>query len=255
LEGSLVLPLQQKIPTQGHAFLDEDGGYRAQHSTGYRVEGILSFSEGHSQVAGNLSTKPEGGWCTLNTTVIKDLSVLEILTADKVVGQIITNHPANGDVPTVSFLGTRYENLRIAGYPVELKMNLDILGDKPANDASYTEDSGVLSRVSKQHESFRQAGSLPAEAAERYNQQIARRRSAEVIECSIVDQAFGQYPGYSHGNHIWVPEFGLITLGKLTVSLDSKRRTTVELTMIGLKLGCAIHAEVEIGSSGCNGVG
>ena len=61
--------------------------------------------------------KPGHGWATLTTVVVDDLNVLEVLTADRVVGQIITDYPLEGYVPAVSFLGTRFDNLRIAGHP------------------------------------------------------------------------------------------------------------------------------------------
>ena len=82
-EGSLNLPLVQQIQPQSHAVLPAEGGYRAQHSAGYRLEGVLSYGAAHSQVAGNLGTKPGQGWETLSTTVIEDLNVLEVLTADR----------------------------------------------------------------------------------------------------------------------------------------------------------------------------
>ena len=49
---------------------------------------------------------------------VEDLNGLDVLTADRVVAQIFTEHPPydpeNGQsdaVPTVSFLGTRFDNL------------------------------------------------------------------------------------------------------------------------------------------------
>ena len=50
-------------------------------------------------------------------------------------------------MPSVTFLGTRFDNLRIAGHKVEVERNLDILGPKPARDKSYFDDPGVLGRV------------------------------------------------------------------------------------------------------------
>ena len=260
LEGDLRLPLAQKIPTQAHALLDAEGGYRAQHTTGYRLEGILSFSAGHSQVAGNRSTKPGQGWSTLTTTVIKDLNILEVLTADHVVGQIITAHPLVGYVPSISFLGTHFENLRIAGHRVELDLDLNILGEKPANDAPYAKDPGVASRVSSQYDRIREHQDLPAELLERYNRLSSTFGGSEAVECSLVNQAAGRYPGKSFGHVITIPGFGAITLAKLTVTHEDyhpetgvPKKTTVNLTMVDLKLGCVIDGTVALGFSGPNG--
>ena len=76
---------------------------------------------------------------------------MEVLTADRVVGQTITKPSLAGYVPTISFLGTRFENLRIAGFPVEVEFDHNIFGPMPADDAPYTHDTGVISRVARQY--------------------------------------------------------------------------------------------------------
>jgi hypothetical protein len=260
LGGDLRLPLVQKVVTQAHAGLEPTGGYRAQHTTGYRLEGVLSYSAGHSQVAGNASTKPGGGWSTITTTVIEDLNVLEVLTADRVVGQIITEHPAVGYVPQVTFLGTRIENLRVAGHPVNLEWDMHILDKKPEDDAPYTLDPVVLGHLSSQHEEIAKHTNLPPELAEHYNLHTVRRKSREGVEWSLVKRASGHYPGYSWGNVIRVPHFGTIVLAKVTLTHEDwhpekgvPKKTYIELTMIDLKLGCAIDGDVPIGSGGTNG--
>lgn len=255
-EGSLSLPLVQQIQPQAHAMLPAEGGYRAQHSAGYRLEGILSYSAAHSQVAGNSGTKPGQGWETLSTTVIENLNVLEIVTADRVVGQIITEHPLAGYVPHVSFLGTRFENLRIAGHPVDLDYDPDILGSKPAKDGAYTKDSDLKSRVSSQYDRILKAKNLPEDLHDRYNRLSSTLGSPETVECSLVNQAVGPYPGQSFGHVIVIPHFGTITLAKLTVThtdfvqkTGSPKLTTVNLTMIDFQFGCAISG----GGSGGGG--
>lgn len=274
LGGDLSLPLVQKVVTQAHAALDPEGGYRAQHTTGYRLEGVLSYSAGHSQVAGNpkpnpcashcteVVTKPkkEAGWSTITTTTIENLNVLEILTADRVVGQIITDHPAEGYVPKITFLGTRIENLRIAGHPVDLEWDMHILDKKPEKDGPYTQDPIVLDHLSRQHELIEEDKDTPPEAEEYYNLYGSRRKSREEIECSLVKRVSGFYPGHSRRNVIYVPHFGAIVLAKVTLTHHDwhptkgvPMKTYVELTMMDLKLGCAIEGNVPIGTGGTNG--
>ncbi|MGA2277485.1 MAG: hypothetical protein ABSG00_07765 [Terracidiphilus sp.] len=260
LTGHLKLPVSQKIEPQAHSKLVKEGGYFSQVSDGYQLESVLSFRSAYSHVAGNRDLKPGRGWNTLTTTVVEGLNVLEVLTADRVVGQIITEHPLEGHVPTISFLGTRFENLRIAGHPVELELDHQIIGPKPAKDAGYARDAGFVSRVSSQYERIRKSKELPKELQERYNQLSSTLGSAEAVECSLVNQAAGGYPGMSFGHVIRIPGFGIITLAKVTVKheeLHAKtkvpKKTTVSLTMIDLKLGCAIHGTVPIGGGRQNG--
>jgi len=260
LEGNLRQPLFQKIPTQARAALDPLGGYSAQHTTDYRLEGLISFRAGHSQVAGNPGTKPGHGWSTLVTTVIEDLNILQVVTADRVVGQIITEHPLDGYVPTISFLGTRFENLRVAGHRVNLDLNLDLCGPKPANDGCYIREPDFLKRVSNQYSSILETEDLPDDLRETYNRLGSSLGKTESIECSLVNQATGSHPGHSCGHIIRIPEFGTITLLKLKITQEDPSpttgalmKTTVTLTMVDLKLGCVIDADIPIGTGSSNG--
>jgi len=260
MEGSLRQPLIQKLPTQAHAVLESAGGYGAQHTTDFRLEGLISLRAGHSQVAGNAGTKPGHGWSTLVTTVIEDLNILQVVTADRVVGQIITEHPLEGYVPSISFLGTRFENLRVAGHPVHLDLNLELFGPKPPGDAPYIKESGFLSHVSSQYDRILQTTVLPDDLRGQYNQHSSSLGKTESVECSLVNQATGKHPGQTFGHIIRIPEFGTITLAKLKITQEDPSpetgvpmKTTVTLTMVDLKLGCVIDADIPIGTGGSNG--
>ena len=260
LSGNLLLPVPQSIEPQTHAKLDPKGGYFAQRSDGYRLVSVISYRGASSHVAGNKSHKPGEGWYTLTTTVVEGLNVMEVLTADRVVGQTITQHPLKGYMPSISFLGTRFENLRIAGIPVELEWDLDIFGPMPINDQSYASEAGVVSRVSRQYDRILRNKNLPAALQERYNRLSATLGSAEAIECSLVNRVAGLFPGTIAGNMITIPGFGTITLGKLTVkhedpiaSAKTHKKTTFTLTMIELNLGCVIEGRLAIGGGSSNG--
>jgi hypothetical protein len=260
LKGHLKLPVPQEIEPQTHSKLPEKGGYFSQRSDGYRLESVISFRSSYTHVAGNPSLKPGEGWTTLTTTVVEGLNVLDVLTADRVVGQIITEHPLIGYVPSISFLGTRFENLRIAGHPVELELDHEIFGSKPADDGHYSKDHGFLGRVSRQYDRIRHHNDLPAELVERYNRLSSTLGASEAVECSLVNLAAGNYPGRSFGHVIAIPGFGTITLAKLTVKHEDPhektkvpKRTTFTLTMVDLKLGCVIDGNIPIGTGSTNG--
>ena len=46
---------------------------------------------------------------------MEGINLLEVVTADKIVAQISTKHPKIGNVPSVSFVGSQFVNLRING--------------------------------------------------------------------------------------------------------------------------------------------
>jgi hypothetical protein len=250
----------QEIKPQAHAKLTQHGGYLSQRVEDYRLESVISIRSGYTHVAGNRGQKPGHGWATLTTTVLEGLNILDVLTADRVVGQIITEHPLVGYVPSISFLGTRFENLRIAGHPVNLDLDLSILGGRAENDAPYTTDPALIGRVGRQYDRIGESKDLPADLGDHYNRLSATLGSAESVECSLVNGASGGYPGSSFGHVIYIPEFGQITLAKLKVlhedfkhGTDVPRKTTVKLTMIDLKLGCAIEGVGGLGNGSSNG--
>lgn len=260
LSGQLDLPVSQKIEPLAYSKLPEKGGYVNQRSDSFRIQSLISYSSAYSHVSGIRSPKPGGGWETLTTTVVEGLNVMEVLTADRVVGQTITVHPLAGYVPTISFLGTRFDNLRIAGFPVELEYDHNIFGPKPVDDAPYTHDAGLISRVARQYDRIGSNKDLPAELAERYNRLSPTLGKSEAVECSLVNQATGRYPGISFGHIIRVPGFGIITLAKLTVKHENPhertkvpRKTTFTLTMIDLQLGCPTKGKAGVGDGGSNG--
>ena len=266
LSGELHLPFTQKIEPQAKAHLYHQGGYLAQHATEYRIEGVLSFQRAYTQVAGHLARKPGRGWTTLSTTVVEGLNVLEVLTADRVVGQIITEHPLDGYTPHISFLGTRFENLRIAGHPVELEWDLNILGERHENDHAYSRHEGVLQRVADLVKGIGKPEELPETVTAQYNRLSSKVGCPEAVECSLVKQVKGDFPGFSFGHIIRVPDFGTIELAKLSICHEEFGRpghynenpnvpelTTVTLTMIDLKLGCAVEADIPVGVGSSNG--
>lgn len=152
LQGNLRLPFVQQFSSPTFVKLNEEGGYVSQHEENFRLGGVMSFRSAYTQVGGNPDTKPDHGWKTLATAVIEGFNVLDVVTADRIVAQMATDHPLIGYIPSVTFLGTRFENLRIDGHEVKLDINTNILGPKPADDQPYTSDREFLGRVDQQYE-------------------------------------------------------------------------------------------------------
>lgn len=259
ISGSLTLPVEQPIEPQAHSQLDPEGGYFSQRASTFRLQSLISYNAAYTHVAGNKSTKTGEGWNTLTTTVVEGLNVMDVVTADRVVGQMITQHPLVGYTPSVSFLGTRYENLRIAGYPVEVDFDHEIFGLQPVEDLPYAKEAGFLSRVLRQYDRILRNKNLPDGLKGHYNQ-LATTLGAEAVECSLVNQVAGRFPGSIFGHVITIPGFGAITLGKVTVKHEDPhemtrvpKKTTVKLTMIDLKFGCVIAGTSLVGTGSSNG--
>src|ERR1700678_150013 len=188
LSAHLLQPLEDDIRPQARVTLPKNGRYQFKKAHPFRFKGIISYHSGYAQVAGHPSSKG-GGFATLATAAVEGLNVLDVVTADRVVAQISTVHPVfgTGQVPSVTFLGTRFENLRIGGHKITVTRNLDILGPKPADDTSYFEDPGVQSRVSLQYDTIATAKGHPELAAAGYPNGRSGLIGSNELNCSLVD--------------------------------------------------------------------
>ncbi|MGA9978252.1 MAG: hypothetical protein WBQ08_06425 [Candidatus Sulfotelmatobacter sp.] len=262
LSADLKQPLKEKIPPRVQVKLPANGRYQFKKANSFHFEGIISYQSAYAQVAGHPSSKSDG-FATLATAVVEGLNVLDVVTADRVVAQISTVHPVfgTGQVPSVTFLGTRFENLRIGGHKVEVEQTLDILGPKPAGDKSYFEDAGVQSRISLQYDKIATAEGHPEFAAAAYPKGRSGVIGSGELQCSLVSGVTGA-PGTSFGHVIDVPHFGKIFLAELRVTREPSKNPKSEadkyrfrLTMIRLEMGCLAQGSACVTALDSNGRG
>jgi hypothetical protein len=276
LSGEVQLPLTALVKRQAFVRLrDENPDYLSQHAKNFRLEGVFSYAAAHTQVSGNESKKVGGGFVTLATSVVEDLNVLNVVTADRVVAQISTKHPVDGGVPSVTFLGTHFEGLKIARHKWEPSFDLNLCGKPgatPYNDAK----GGFVASVGKQYDILRQRlkddlkdvsderreeeglEDLPRMFEEEYALAKLKNLDKESkVKCSLVQKVERTGPKVedvkptrSFGHVIHVPDFGTIFLAELTVDHNS-----FNLTMIRLDLGCIAHGTAKIVNCEVNGKG
>lgn len=262
LSADLKQPLRDEVKPRVHVKLPKDGHYQFKQADPFRFEGILSYQSGYTQVAGHPSSKT-AGFTTLATSVLEGLNVLDVITADRVVAQISTVHPVygTGQVPSVTFLGTRFDNLRIGGHKVEVERSLDILGPRRDDDRSYFDDEEVLDRIAKQYDRIATAEDLPEWAGKDYPKGRPALNGSGRLECSVVNGVKGA-PGTPFGHVIELPHFGKIFLGELQVERKPGNPTkgindayTFHLTMIRLEMGCLAKGTASIVALDSNGTG
>jgi hypothetical protein len=228
LSADLEQPLRRKIrPIAGLELCESGDGdyYEYKHAEHFRLDGILSFESGYTQIGSHKCA--EHGNATLTTAAIANINVLDVVTADRVVAQIFTEYSANSRVPSVSFLGTRFENLRIGGKKIDVGLNLGVLGAKPADDQPYMQDSGSW-------------------------------QTENQVQTTLVQSVTGIQ---SVGKVIDLPPFGKIYLAELIL----KRKPdpddpgefvySITLEMMRLELGCQVKGRVRILMADPNGKG
>jgi hypothetical protein len=282
----LERPVEQKIEEHAPVALKgRRGGHLTRFAEAVNIEGLIAFSKGHTRVSGARAKKHDG-WITIATSVVEGLNVFEIVTADRIVSQVSTDHAYdNGHVPRVTFLGTQFRGLRVSGFEVTLHLNLGICGaDKPADNRTYLRDSKFLKAVKTQSEIITAATALPKEFREQYDKNLTHtNRLLEICEaddqnsrasvtCSLV-QSIDPIPiegVQTFGHVILIPEFGVVALGEVEVGdrtderadktddkpadkLADKPSPYFDLTGIRMNLGCVGHGTASAAKAVANG--
>ena len=255
LSGNLKHPVDQPIEHKARVVLEKTrrDGHVSQSVAEDTMEGLISFKAGHTRASG---TK-------------------------------IENPVTDGHVPRVTFLGTRFENFRIGGYPVEVELDLGICGGKPDGDRPYLQDRGFLDRVQRQFNDIAGAKGLPDSLEKQYDAKIAyiddlkkrangrgkgERNGYSKLQCSLV-KSIGPIPipgVKTFGNVIFIPDFGTVSLAEVEVGIgpshdgfsDDTRAGSPQgpsdsnyftLNMLDMHLGCIGGGALVVGSATANG--
>jgi hypothetical protein len=296
LSGFLKHPIDQPIRKHAEVVLKTR---RSEHVTETiretNLEGLISFRSGHSRVSGSKVVKKEtwdidhSGWVTLSTSVLEGLNIFEVITADRIVSQVSTEHALErGHVPQVTFLGTQFNNLQVSGFPLALTWKFGICGNKPPDGRSYLADHDFLNQVEAQtreiNDLIGKHKNLPKDLRDEY----ASRHKAvkELIEdcrahreprnhkvtCSLV-QSIGEIPIpgiLRFGNVLVIPNFGWLALAEVEVGTESPQDAPYreagngnssqetfsnyfDLEMLDIRLGCVGGGNVVAGQSKSNG--
>lgn len=294
--GHLEHPVKQPIEPYGRVVLESRRESLITQSVGETsVEGLISFKSGHTRVVGthvqhktDMFGNNHAGWVTLSTAVLEGFNVVDMITADRVVAQVSTEHPmVYGHVPKVTFLGTRYENLRIGGHPVQVELDLGICGNKPEGDRPYLENIDFLDRVERQLDRMADADDLPESLVRKCSAEIAyidelkkrsnggangERNGYSKLPCSLV-KSIGPIPipgVRTFGNLIFIPNFGTVALAEVEVGIGPGHGSFSEktpdgssqeasdsnyftLNMLDLHLGCPVGGSGKGGGVSSNG--
>jgi hypothetical protein len=248
--GSLEHPMRRIVPSQAGVSLPATGGYISNRSECYRFEEIASIGGAFTQASGGVNQK-NGAWTTLVTSVVEDLNILNVVTADRIVAQVSLEHPLQGYEPKVTFVGSNFINLRIGGFAVNPVINLGILTPEDEYPKTpWTRQRNFLKSVREQHSQRGMYGEVPKWAIDRY----AWVESDDGIEerghvlCSLVDRLEGTIPGKTFGHVVEIPEYGKFFFGELFV-----QRGFFRLTMLRAELGSATTARMSGPTAGGGG--
>ncbi len=128
LGGHITHPIENIIHTQASTSLAQAGGHAESRIESYRLDNSVTLTSGpaYSHTTGVLN-KTTGTWTTLVTSVVENLNVLEVVTADRIVSKLHVEYPVEGDHPRISIIGSKFVNLRVNGESINPVLDIDLL--------------------------------------------------------------------------------------------------------------------------------
>jgi len=226
------------IWVQGASSLPVIGGYSGSNVDRAAFGDVLSFDNARTQATGDFSVR-ENAYKTLADSVVKALNVNGRLTADSLEATFTSTHPVDGSEPSIVPAGTQITNLRLDGYPINVKLDIELFTKYPTRDSlsrAYSTDDAFFNRNGSR---FLKSEKAPPP-------QPGKRQIPEVngyIVTSIVSEIQTDHPkAVINGNVITLDGFGRIFVGELLITSVSRRLTLLRLALgspIGGDLACA----------------
>lgn len=251
--GHITHPFEKIITTQASSSLAEAGGHTSGVHESYRLDPIVSAQKAYSNITG-AKHNTTGNWNTLTTSVVENLNVLEVVTADRIVARMAVEHPAKGYTPRISFVGVQFNNLRVNGHAVHPKLDLSLLGSEHDKfpEKPHMKDEKFIKKVAAHGRRITGAKDAPEWAKTRYGWigKPAEHEKRGHVLSSVVEEIVIEDPQgvTTCGHMIVVPDFGTIFLGELTVDQGSFR-----LTMMRMELGCPAQGKLSFATAASNG--
>ncbi|HVH50249.1 MAG TPA: hypothetical protein VM781_01180 [Candidatus Bathyarchaeia archaeon] len=234
--GSFTRPFDQLIDVQAASSLPVIGGHGNSRVENFQFREFVSFKKGYTHVSGAHQADDNSN-NTLVTATLEGLNVMDVLTADRVVARLYSKHAAGELEGFVTMVGSKFENLKIAGYPVNLDLDFGLF----ENIRTFKEAQNSFENDG----AFRRIALDPLGTG--HNLQPQGPNGAFL--CSLVKEMNTSCPGVRRTGHCFsVPGFGKIFLGELMIVHGERT-----LTMIRLELGSAVSATGSGSSAAANG--
>jgi hypothetical protein len=258
LGGTLNHPLGSIISSQAELSLPAAGGFTSKRTGNFNFGEIVRVDHAYTHALGSVSEKPNGGFTTLISSVVEGLNILEVVTCDRIVGQISVEHPRNGKRhPKVTFIGSQFVNLRIAGKPIIPKINPRLLTPSPEfpDTAAFYCDK-FRQAVRDQHKARGGHETLRQWIHDRYGWVESEEELKERghLHCSLVDDfevadsVWGDFPGERYGHCVHIKEIGNFYFGEVIIDQNSWR-----VIMLQAELGCPVSGKLSVSTGGANG--
>ena len=254
LGGHITHPIENIIHTQASTSLAQAGGHAESRIESYRLDNSVTVTSGaaYSHTTGVVNKKTDT-WTTLVTSVVENLNVLEVVTADRIVSKLHVEYPQEGDHPRISIIGSKFVNLRVNGESINPVLDIDLLKSESNSEfpeKHLIEEKVFNNKVSSHYKKITETKGAPEWLAGRHASMKSpeSRKKRGYVLCSLVEELQGAKPGTSFGHVLHVSGFGNIFFGELIVGPNSYR-----LTMMRIEMGCLAEGTISAASAFSNG--
>ena len=204
-------PVPQRIEALASTSLPTIGGHAHNRIADYRVPRLISFQSAHTHVSGSFAD--ENTATTHATTSIEGYNLLDFVTADRITARLTSEHNLNEAEGHIIALGSTFDNLKIGGYPVTVKLRHELLLECKTH-------ADLVKKI----------------ASDDKHGKIAATKGGLSL-CSLVEEIITDFPGLSAKDkkkHILkIPHFGTIAFAEILSEEGTKT-----LTMLRFELGC-----------------
>jgi hypothetical protein len=271
--GTINRPFNGFVPSQTSISLPIVGGFLKKERKGRKWKDIVGYDSESTHVSGSKKDEPEDGpWTTQVSATVTGLNILEVITADKVVAQLSVAHPHDGGEPTISVIGSQFENLRISGKKVEPVIRYDLFDEHDGSSEQDPKKRYPKKTWPRQEKFLAKVTAQKAQARNKYAEKYNKAplpgwirhhfhwfdseqglNDRDYIQCSLIDhlpELPENFPGVVCGNAIYIPGFGKVYFGEVIV-----HQKVFTVSMIRAQLGSPVGGAISAATVRSNGQG
>lgn len=242
--GQITRPFEQDIEVLAGMSLPVTGGYGSVRVENFRLKEVVSFKAAHTHVMGSFDPEKKNH-TTLVSTTIEGLNFMDVVTADKVVMRLASHFHLDNDAkppecdhePHIIPLGSHFENLRIAGFPVSVELDHELF--------QRIDTFQMLLKELDSNKGFEKMARDPYQTGQL--QDLPDK--CGMVLCSLVKDMEVKGSGVKRDGHVFtIPEFGKVYVAEMICENSSRT-----LTMLRFELGSPGGGGGSGGSGGTNG--
>lgn len=230
-------PFEHQIDSLAPSALPPTGGHGCSRVDDFRFREYFSFRAGYTHVSGSYHAGDKA-FCTIASSVIEGLNMLDVITADRVVSRVYSKHHRDAPEGHITMHGSTFDNLKICGQLVTMKLDFGLFEDVKTYEqaqAAY-QSNDKFKRIA--HDPMRADLNLP------------EQKCGGAFLCSLVEGEIPlTIPGVKTAGHsVYVPGFGRVYFAEVFISHGTRT-----LTMLRFELGSTTAVDGSAASATTNG--